>query len=551
MADLPNEGERSSSRPQFDLSGAAIRGNLEDKDLTIVLPNQFGDISHLAIDIGGSLIKLVYFVRDKNYSLHYQSPKGRLEDPNIDRMLGGALHFVTFETGKFSECLDFIYTKQLHRGGINQRGCYSAAPSLSKDNVIIKATGGGAHKYADDFMKRLEVSLEKEDEMECLVAGAIFLLKAIRDEAFVHVKGKKEFVQINQNDLFPYLLVNIGSGVSMIKVDGETKFKRVSGTSLGGGTYWGLGKLLTGCNSFDELLELSQQGDNKAVDMLVGDIYGMDYSKIGLSKSTTASSFGKATFENKKPEDYRPEDISLSLLLMITYNIALLSYLVAQHFGLKRIFFGGFFIRDNAYTMEAISNAVRYWRNFFCGSNGQAEALFLRHEGFLGALGAFMSYKKHGLDDLMAEHVEKITMGELYLAENTHGPLLEDSRPEANTLSCLNIEISQIASEMAKVFLSEGNRSFVAGRYKDAVGFFSEAVHLDPANYIFYLKRSAAYACTNQYEYCLADAKKAAELELATPSDAQVAVIQLDHDKGHRKKSNQPEVENQFVVDDV
>lgn len=33
--------------------------------------------------------------------------------------------------------------------------------------------------------------------------------------------------------------------------------------------------------SFDELLELSQRGDNSTIDMLVGDIYGgMDYSKV-------------------------------------------------------------------------------------------------------------------------------------------------------------------------------------------------------------------------------------------------------------------------------
>ena len=35
------------------------------------------------------------------------------------------------------------------------------------------------------------------------------------------------------------------------------------------------------CFSFDELLELSQKGDNSTIDMLVGDIYGgMDYSKV-------------------------------------------------------------------------------------------------------------------------------------------------------------------------------------------------------------------------------------------------------------------------------
>jgi len=34
-------------------------------------------------------------------------------------------------------------------------------------------------------------------------------------------------------------------------------------------------------SSFDELLELSQRGDNRTIDMLVGDIYGgMDYSKV-------------------------------------------------------------------------------------------------------------------------------------------------------------------------------------------------------------------------------------------------------------------------------
>lgn len=32
------------------------------------------------------------------------------------------------------------------------------------------------------------------------------------------MEGQKDFVQIDHNDLFPYLLVNIGSGVSMIKV---------------------------------------------------------------------------------------------------------------------------------------------------------------------------------------------------------------------------------------------------------------------------------------------------------------------------------------------
>ncbi|CAL2261436.1 unnamed protein product [Prunus armeniaca] len=422
-----NSIHRSGSRPQLDLSKAAIQGNFEERDPTILLPNQSDDLSHLALDIGGSLIKLVYFSRHEDQSIddkRKKTLKERLGISNGNRrsypILGGRLHFVKFETNKINECLDFIYSKQLHRGGMDARIWNPDAPT--NENAVIKATGGGAYKFADLFKERLGVSLDKEDEMNCLVSGANFLLKAIRHEAFTHMEGHKEFVQIDQNELFPYLLVNIGSGVSMIKVDGDGKFQRISGTNVGGGTYWGLGRLLTKCKSFDELLELSQLGDNRTIDMLVGDIYGgMDYSKIGLSASTIASSFGKAISENKELEDYSPEDISLSLLRMISYNIGQISYLNALRFGLKRIFFGGFFIRGHAYTMDTISFAVQFW------SKGDAQAMFLRHEGFLGALGAFMSYEKHGLDDLMVHHlVERFPMGAPYTGGKIHGPPLGD-----------------------------------------------------------------------------------------------------------------------------
>lgn len=425
MAPLPGTSiHRSSSRPQLDVSGAAIQGNFEEKDPTILLPNQTDDISHLALDIGGSLIKLVYFSRHADRQVDDRRKRKVLGVSNGSRrsypILGGRLHFVKFETSKINECLDFIYSKQLHCGGMDSRCWPSDAPP--SESAVIKATGGGAYKFADLFKERLGVSIDKEDEMNCLVAGANFLLKAIRHEAFTHMEGHKEFVQIDQNDLFPYLLVNIGSGVSIIKVDGDGQFQRISGTNVGGGTYWGLGRLLTKCKSFDELLELSQRGDNRNIDMLVGDIYGgMDYSKIGLSASTIASSFGKTISENKELEDYKPEDISLSLLRMISYNIGQIAYLNALRFGLKRIFFGGFFIRGHAYTMDTISFAVQFW------SNGEAQAMFLRHEGFLGALGAFMSYEKHGLDDLMVHQlVERFPMGAPYIGGNVHGPPLGD-----------------------------------------------------------------------------------------------------------------------------
>jgi type II pantothenate kinase len=74
-----------------------------------------------------------------------------------------------------------------------------------------------------------------------------------------------------------------------------------------------------------EMLLLSESGDNSAVDMLVGDIYGSDYSKIGLKSSTIASSFGKVFRKGVSPEErkksFKQEDIARSLLYAISNNI--------------------------------------------------------------------------------------------------------------------------------------------------------------------------------------------------------------------------------------
>jgi type II pantothenate kinase len=61
------------------------------------------------------------------------------------------------------------------------------------------------------------------------------------------MNGQRNPVDVSPNNLFPYLLVNIGSGVSILKVTGNRKFERVTGTHIGGGTMFGLAKLLTGC----------------------------------------------------------------------------------------------------------------------------------------------------------------------------------------------------------------------------------------------------------------------------------------------------------------
>lgn len=66
-------------------------------------------------------------------------------------------------------------------------------------------------------------------------------------------------------ELYPYLVVNIGSGVSILLVKSPTDIERVGGTSMGGGSFVGLSSLLTGVNTFDEALALAEKGDHTKV----------------------------------------------------------------------------------------------------------------------------------------------------------------------------------------------------------------------------------------------------------------------------------------------
>ncbi|WAQ82815.1 hypothetical protein PtA15_3A179 [Puccinia triticina] len=365
---------------------------------------------------------------------------------SISAIPGGRLNFIKFETGAIeSECITFI-------DNLIQLSAESNRVPIAtmKRAVKIILTGGGAYMYADLIKNALggDVEVLSEDEMDCLITGLNFITE-IPNEVFwfsdqlvqeiihntpadpandnlltkpasTHEQPDQAIEQFprpspnppqysllfdsNPTPQFPCMLVNIGSGVSIIKVTHFGKFERISGTSLGGGTLWGLLSLLTEAKSFDEMLDLSLKGDNSKVDMLVGDIYGQDYGKIGLKSSTIASSFGKVFKKKKKnappneqgqppsKAEFRPEDISKSLLYAISNNIGQIAHLNAEKHGLDRIYFGGCFIRGHAATVSTLSYAIRFW------SKGSKRAFFLRHEGYLGSIGAWLKNIGHEID---------------------------------------------------------------------------------------------------------------------------------------------------------
>ncbi|KAK7902106.1 hypothetical protein WMY93_018875 [Mugilogobius chulae] len=229
------------------------------------------------MDIGGTLVKLVYF---EPVDITAEEEQEEVENlKSIRRYLTsnvayGNLHFIRFPT------------QAMHR--FIQMGSDKNFSSL---HTTLCATGGGAYKFENDFRTALHFGQP-----------------------------------------FPMLLVNIGSGVSILAVYSQDNYKRVTGTSLGGGTFLGLCCLLTGCETFEEALEMASKGDSTNVDKLVKDIYGGDYERFGLQGSAVASSFGHMMCKEKR-DSISKEDLARATLVTITNNIGSIARMCAVNEG--------------------------------------------------------------------------------------------------------------------------------------------------------------------------------------------------------------------------
>lgn len=194
---------------------------------------------------------------------------------------GGLLNFARFETSNIDGLIEFLQDLISSSAKANR-----VSEERMKSNVKVMATGGGAHMYYDRLRRDLGVEVAREEEMECLILGLGFIAHVpeevfwFSEELVYKVSHPHEprtipaselprpspsppsyqvtFAPTSPNDsdgggvpVFPCLVVNIGSGVSIVKVDENGEFERVSGTSLGGGTLWGLLSMLTDARTFD------------------------------------------------------------------------------------------------------------------------------------------------------------------------------------------------------------------------------------------------------------------------------------------------------------
>ncbi|XP_074141585.1 pantothenate kinase 2, mitochondrial isoform X1 [Sminthopsis crassicaudata] len=353
------------------------------------------------LDIGGTLVKLVYFepkdITAEEEEEEVESLKSirkyltsnvaygstGIRDVHLElkdlTLCGrkGNLHFIRFPTHDMPAFIQMGRDK-----------------NFSSLHTVFCATGGGAYKFEQDFLTIGDLQLCKLDELDCLIKGILYIDSVGfngRSQCYYFENPadseKCRKLPFNLKNPYPLLLVNIGSGVSILAVYSKDNYKRVTGTSLGGGTFFGLCCLLTGCTTFEEALEMASRGDSTKVDKLVRDIYGGDYERFSLPGWAVASSFGNMMSKEKR-EAVSKEDLARATLITITNNIGSIARMCALNENINQVVFVGNFLRINTISMRLLAYALDYW------SKGQLKALFSEHEGYFGAVGALLELLK-------------------------------------------------------------------------------------------------------------------------------------------------------------
>ena len=71
---------------------------------------------------------------------------------------------------------------------------------------------------------------------------------------------------------------------------------------------------------------------------------------------------------------------------MVTGNLGSLAHLKAEEHSAKHVVYTGSYLANNPVAMRTLAYSTAFW------SKGRRSAIFLRHEGYFGAVGALLHY---------------------------------------------------------------------------------------------------------------------------------------------------------------
>jgi hypothetical protein len=201
------------------------------------------------------------------------------------------------------------------------------------------------------------------------------------------------------------------------------------------------------------------KGDHRNVDMLVKDIYGGNYDALGLNDELIASSLGKTTrsmherFTTREAHlsKFKQEDLVKSILVMICYDLSQIASLHARIHNVKKIYFGGYFIHNSSLIMKFLKHGISYW------TQNTIECLFMRHEGYLGAIGCFLKMSQQNFN----EDLSKFTWYENLAHSSGIVRQRRESRKDSSTFDCFELNREEIKLVMCPLLDTTENKNYI------------------------------------------------------------------------------------------
>jgi len=129
-----------------------------------------------------------------------------------------------------------------------------------------------------------------------------------------------------------FIVVSLGTGTSFVLIDGEQS-KHLGGSALGGGSLYGLFRLMLPGIDYSQFRSLAAQGLLTNIDLNIGDVSTDALPNLPLD--VTATNFGKASPESQ------PEDIAAGLVNLVLQNIGVMAHLAGKGYGIKTFIFIG------------------------------------------------------------------------------------------------------------------------------------------------------------------------------------------------------------------
>jgi pantothenate kinase len=385
----------------------------------------------LSLDMGASVFKLVYRTKEDRDEVSDATENARV----------GRLRLVMFPRRELHDALSYVN----QRADITRTG--------NSEPPVICTTGVGCTQYGKQLCQELNVKLNQLNEFDCFTKSFHYLatrlsrdefLEPFLDEAVAEplemVKkqlpmffkmqdecgaGGLPSVDIQmvlhsidlmatrvfpvaeaglplsdaEPDMFPCILAACGSSHMFLKISKDGSFAMVDSCSRGGRALFGIGSLLTGATTFDELIELAETGNARNLDQYTSDVNTSENAAEGdrsvyvlMADGLQAMpmllfSFGKAA--GMKLSDFKREDLARAWLQYSILDLIQCAIDVCHRNNVKRLFFSGAYCSSplvrHIITAECFRRSLQH--ALFSQQTSMTVFDFVKPVAHLGALG--------------------------------------------------------------------------------------------------------------------------------------------------------------------